>query len=85
MLDDDELDRLELEDQVQEVGKLTPREYARLRGMNAQLIYYHVRKDNLKIELCICGRKVLDVKTTDRFFEESRAKNNIVEVKHDPE
>ncbi len=80
MFDEDELDRLELEDQVAEVGKLTPREYARLRQMNPQLIYYHLRQGNLKIELCICGRKVIDVKTADAFFEEAKSKKRGFDV-----
>lgn len=67
-MDEDELDRLELEDQVQEVGKLTPREYARLRFMVPQNVYYHIRNGHIKSEICICGRKVIDVKQADEYF-----------------
>jgi hypothetical protein len=68
-MDDSELELEELADQVREVGKLTPREYAKLRGHNAQLVYYYIRQKQLELEYCICGRKVLDVKLTDEFFD----------------
>jgi hypothetical protein len=67
-MDEEDLDRLELEDQVQEVGKLTPREYGRLRGIQPQLVYYHIRNKHIELELCICGRKVIDVKAADEYF-----------------
>lgn len=74
MFDEEELDRLELQDQADEVGKLTPREYARLRGMAPQLVYYHIRQDHIELETCICGRKVIDVASVDSFFGELHAK-----------
>lgn len=67
---------LELEDiaeQADEVGFLTPREYGRLHGIAPQLLYYYIRNKKLRIEICKCGRKVLDVKETDKFFEERHA------------
>lgn len=71
-MDEKDFELEELEDQAATVGKLTPREYAQLRNMQPQLIYYHIKKGNLKREICICGRKVIDVKLTDAFFEERK-------------
>jgi hypothetical protein len=68
MISDDDLDRLELEDQAEVVGFLTPREYAKLRGKSPQLIYYHIRNKHIDIEPCRCGRKVLEVALADKFF-----------------
>ena len=68
-MDEFDLELDELADQAAVVGKLTPREYAQLRGMAPQLIYYHLRQKHFEIEICICGRKVVDVKTVDEFFE----------------
>ena len=68
-MDPEELEIDELEDQAEVVGKLTPREYARLRGMSPQLVYYHIRQKHIEIERCICGRKVIDVGRADRFFD----------------
>lgn len=64
----DEFELLDIEEQAREVGKLTPLEYARLRGKVPQLIYYYIRNQKLSLEYCVCGRRVLDVKTADDFF-----------------
>ena len=83
-MDEEDFELADIEDQAQEVGKLTPREYAKLNGMAPQLVYYHVRQGHLKLEHCICGRRVIDVKLADEFFAEAaRKKSGIVEVKHD--
>jgi len=63
----DELE--ELQEQANEVGKLTPREYARLRGMVPQMVYYHIRQGTIKTERCICGRTVLDVAQADKSLQ----------------
>ena len=68
-MDENDLVLEELRDQAEVVGKLSPREYGQLRGMAPQLIYYHIRQKHFALELCICGRKVIDVKTVDEFFE----------------
>jgi hypothetical protein len=65
---EEDLERLELEDQAETVGKLTPREYARLRGLTPQIIYYYIRNNVLKLEMCVCGRKVIDVADTDEIL-----------------
>jgi hypothetical protein len=57
-----------------EPTKLSVVEYARHRKMQPQLIYYYIRVGKLKEEDCICGRKVLDVATVDKFFTERDAK-----------
>jgi hypothetical protein len=55
----------EIQDQADEVGKLTPREYAKLRGMSPQLVYYYIRNKVVTEERCVCGRRVVDVKAAD--------------------
>lgn len=71
-MDEKELELLDIEDQAAEVGKLTPREYAKIRHMQPQLVYYHLRLNHFKLEMCVCGRKVIDVKEADAYFEELR-------------
>ncbi len=70
----EEFDLLDIQEQADEVGYLTPREYAKLRGMAPQLIYYYIRNKVVEVELCKCGRKVIHVKTVDRVLEERRRK-----------
>jgi hypothetical protein len=58
-----------------EPEKLTPREYAKRRSqqtgtiVQAQLVYYYVRKGELALETCACGRNVIDIQEADRFFD----------------
>lgn len=76
-MDDVDLERLEIEDQAETVGFLTPREYAKLRGMQPQLVYYFIRTKKIEVELCKCGRKVVNVETADEFFRtQHNAKRN---------
>lgn len=59
----------ELQDKAEHVTKLTPVEYAKLRpGLQPQLVYYYIRNGKIKPEVCICGRKVIDIKAADEFF-----------------
>jgi hypothetical protein len=68
-MDEPDFELEDIAEQAQEVGKLTPREYAKLNGMSPQLVYYHIRNKHLELEYCICGRKVLDVATADAYFK----------------
>jgi hypothetical protein len=79
-----DLERLELVDQAEEVGFLTPREYAKLHGMQPQLVYYYIRTKQLEVELCKCGRKVIDVVKADTLFA-SKKKTGIVDTRSDEE
>jgi hypothetical protein len=60
---------------MNEPKKLTPREYAAYRSkktgtiVQPQNVYYYVRTGKLELETCDCGRKVLDVKLADEFFD----------------
>jgi hypothetical protein len=80
----------DLKEQANEVGKLSPKEYAKLRGISSvQLIYYHIRRKHLTLEHCICGRRVLDVKLADAFFqtqeEARRARSGLPSLKPGPD
>jgi hypothetical protein len=59
-------------DEAEGAAKLSPREYALLRGMKPQLVYYYIRKRKLTLEQCICGRNVIDVALADQFFKLSK-------------
>lgn len=72
-MDSDELLRQMQEDDLAdqaELGKMTPREYAKLRNIAPQLIYYYVRTGHMKMEICVCGRKVVDVAQADAYLAE---------------
>lgn len=76
-MDEAELERAEIEDQANEVGFLTPREYAKIRYMQPQLVYYHLREKHIQSEVCKCGRRVINVKEVDEYFRKLRDKRGI--------
>lgn len=55
-------------DEAEGAVKLSPREFALLRGIKPQLVYYYIRKQKIRLEQCICGRNVIDVESADKFF-----------------
>ncbi len=70
----------ERQDKAEHFKKLPPIEYARLRKMVPQRVYYFLRQHrnhtrdkcksgkHIQLEDCICGRRVLDVEEADFFF-----------------
>ncbi|HVI79001.1 MAG TPA: hypothetical protein VM715_12730 [Candidatus Acidoferrum sp.] len=73
MSDDEVLSTEELlaameRDEADGATKLSPREYALMRGKRPQLVYYYIRTGKLSLEKCICGRNVIDVEAADAFF-----------------
>lgn len=77
MFDEPDLELEDIKEQAQLVGKLTPIEFARLNGMAPQQIYGWIRRGWLKTEHCICGRKVLDVKTAQAIVDKRRRKSYV--------
>ena len=49
--------------------KMAPTEYARMRNLSPQLLYYHIRQDQVKVDICDCGRKVIDIESTDKALK----------------
>lgn len=79
--DADELQRMIEEDErldQMELGKMSPIEYARAKGIQPQLVYYYIRSGHIKVEQCVCGRKVIDVPSADAYL---RSKDKKEEVK----
>lgn len=52
--------------------KLKPIKYGKLRGIQPQLVYYHIRQSHIKTEQCLCGDTVIDVEAADEFFKKGR-------------
>jgi hypothetical protein len=75
---EEELEMLELIDQAETVGKLSPREYAQARGMTPQLVYYYIRTGKVKKERCVCGRWVIDVRAADEAIQTKAAERGAV-------
>jgi len=66
-LNTDELIEQMQADESEGAIKLSPREWAKLRDVTPQLVYYWLRNDKIETETCICGRKVIDVKKADEY------------------
>jgi hypothetical protein len=60
----------ELQDRLELTSKMSVVEYARAKGEQPQLLYYYIRTGKIEVERCICGRKVIDVKSADAFLAE---------------
>jgi hypothetical protein len=59
----------ELKDQAEVSRKMTPRDYARARGIkNAQSVYYHIKAKHFQQVKCECGRWVIDVEEADIYY-----------------
>lgn len=65
-----EIEQDELNDKAESVTHLTPIEYARLRGMAPQTVYYALRnhRDRIQAVNCQCGRRVLEITVADSYF-----------------
>lgn len=76
----------ELEEQAEEVGFLTPREFAKLRGVHAQQVYTWIRKGMIDAETCKCGRTIVNVEASVAKLEKrARDVGRIVDVEPDEE
>lgn len=65
---DDLMRQMEL-DELQDATKLSPRDYGKMRGIQPQLVYYHIREGHIKKEHCLCGRSVVDIDAADMYFK----------------
>lgn len=53
--------------------KLSVSDYAKLRGLQPQLVHYYIRKGEIVTEKCACcGAKVIDVKVADKVMKVSK-------------
>ncbi len=76
-------DLIDIQEQANEVDFLTPRDYARLKGVAPQMIYYHIRTGTLETFHCACGRKVLDVKeSNDRLQAKEETRRSKLGRRH---
>lgn len=81
----EDLEKAILEDEMQDAhdlalqgsAKMSVREYAKFKKEQPQLIYYYIRQGYIKEEPCICGRKVVDVKSADEYMATRDAKKRM--------
>lgn len=59
-------------DELHDASKLSPREYGKLRGIQPQLVYYHIREGHVDKETCLCGRSVIDIEKADQYFKKGK-------------
>lgn len=62
-------------DELEGATKLSPRDYAKARGMSPQLVYYHIREGHIKKERCLCGRNVIDIDLADQYLKKGSYAN----------
>jgi hypothetical protein len=59
-------------DELSDAPLMSPVDYAKVRPISPQLVYYRIRTGKLRVVLCNCGRKCIDRKEADDFFRELR-------------
>lgn len=67
----------ELEDRLAEQTKATPIDYAKMRGIRPQRVYYHLRRNSLTSSHCECGRRVIDIQEADGLFGFEKEPGNL--------
>lgn len=65
---DDLFDQMD-HDELADATHLSPIEFARLKGMQPQLVYYYIRQGVVTVERCKCGRKVIDVEASAKAIQ----------------
>jgi hypothetical protein len=58
----------DLKDQAEITGIMSPRDYAKLRGIYPQRVYYSIRHGQLADRVCDCGRRVIRVTEADELY-----------------
>jgi hypothetical protein len=58
----------ELADQLETTGTAKPIDYAKMRGLVPQQVYYRIRTGKLDSHKCECGNTVINVKEADVLF-----------------
>lgn len=75
-----EMEEDERHDRIEATGKASPIEYARMRNIIPQKVYYFIRRGKLELSPCgECGRKVVDVSEADKVLFASVLKEAIQE------
>ncbi len=65
---DELLEKFEL-DEAAEAPLITPVNYAKLHArLTPQLVYYRIRKGELKTYICPCGRRCIKLEEADKIF-----------------
>lgn len=81
-----DMELFDIKDQAEVVGYLTPIEYAKLRNMSSQLVYYYIRNKTIEVEPCRCGRSVVSVSQADAALQAKKvARGKVLDTSSDAE
>lgn len=65
------LQRMEL-DEITDAPLISPVNYAKIRPIKPQLVYYAIRNGKLKTHHCNCGKRCISREEADAFYRERR-------------
>ena len=68
---DEVMKRMEL-DETEDAPLMTPINYAKVRPIEPQSVYYALRTGKLKTERCNCGRKCINKDAADDYYRKKR-------------
>jgi hypothetical protein len=72
----------ELRDRAETSELMSPIDYAKLRGIKPQKVYYYLRTGKLEEQYCNCGRKCVNVVETDALFEDLERKKRKIPLEN---
>jgi hypothetical protein len=64
----DETIRQMMADEEEDAPCITPVNYGKLRGIQPQLVYYHIKAGHIVAFRCECGRRVIRKEEADEYF-----------------
>jgi len=71
-LNTDELLARMRQDEAEDQELITPVDYAHIRPITSQLVYYAIRTHKLSVITCPCGRKCIDKAAADKYYRTAR-------------
>jgi hypothetical protein len=73
-LNTDELIKLMAADEAGDAPLITPVNYAKIRPIASQLVYYAIRTHKLQTAICNCGRKCINKQDADDYYRKVRGR-----------
>lgn len=59
-------------DEIEDAPLITPVNYAKVRPITPQLVYYAIRTHKINTQVCNCGRKCILKDEADDYFRKRR-------------
>lgn len=62
-------------DELADAPLITPVNYAKMRPISPQLVFYAIRTKKIPVEVCNCGRRCIDIKKADNYYRNKKGRD----------